>query len=113
MMKDILNMAEHLRRDKSESYVLVLDSSWTLFYQYSRCTLRLDSGKVDFMKTSIIFSFFCFLGELRKVILGIRGHIWSIHPGALYTEPALSEEAAGPQFTSTKLGWPVCSHSQN
>lgn len=113
MNKDALNMAEDLRRDKSESYTLLWDSSWTFFYQHGRCTLSLDSGKVGFMNGGIIFSFYYFPGELRKVILGICGHIWSIHPEALYVEPALNEEAAGPQFTSTKLGWPVCSHSQN
>lgn len=111
-MKGTLNMAEDLRRDKTESYVLVSDSSWTLFYQHGRCTLRLDSAKVEFLNGSIIFSFYCFLCELGNVTLGICGHIWSIHPETVYTEPALNEEAAGSHFTSTKLGWPVCSCRQ-
>jgi len=106
-------MAENLRRDESESHTFLQDSSWTLFYQHGRCTLRLGSGKVGFTNGSIIFSFYFSLVELRKVNLGIRDHIWLIHPGALHIEPSLKEEAAGPQFTSTKLGWPVCSRSQN
>lgn len=47
-----------------------------------------------------------------EVILGICAHICLMHLRVLHIEPALNKGVAGPQFTSTRLGWPSCSCSQ-
>lgn len=105
-----------MRRNKSKTYILLLDSSWTLCYLHGSCAYTLGSCKEGLMNGSIILLllllFYCFLSDFRKVILGICALICLMHLRVLHTEPALNKEAAGPQFTSPKLGWPSCSCSQ-
>lgn len=73
--KNTLNMTEVLTRDKSKSYTLIWHSSWTLFYQHSRYTLKVYSGKQGLQIVHYFLILLqCLRGELKKVILGVVEH---------------------------------------